>query len=237
MAGTNPLLHIEGLKSQYGEGQVLHGLNLRIANQDVVSLLGRNGAGKSTTIKSIMGMVQVTAGVISFLNTDVTGFKPHKLARMGVGYVPEERRIFASLTVEENLEIAKGIGGPNPWSLEKIMNLFPPLAARKKSMGNQLSGGEQQMLAIARILRQGARLLLLDEPTEGLAPLVVSVINSVIKELKHHDLTVLLVEQNLAFTMEVAHRHYVISKGQIVYEGTSDELRNNLELQKKYLAV
>jgi branched-chain amino acid transport system ATP-binding protein len=156
---------------------------------------------------------------------------------MGIGYVPEERRVFASLNVEENLEIAKGIGGPKPWSLERIMGLFPPLATRKKSMGNQLSGGEQQMLAIARILRQGARLLLLDEPTEGLAPLVVNVINSVIKELKQHDLTVLLVEQNLPFTMEVADRHYVISKGQIVYEGTSDDLKNNLELQKKYLAV
>ena len=235
--GMNVLLRINGLKSGYGEGEVLHGLDLNIARLEVVSLLGRNGAGKSTALKSIMGMVEIISGSVLLLDRDVTRLRPYRLARLGIGYVPEERRIFNSLNVLENLEIATGIGGRAAWTLESVFDLFPSLANRRKSMGGQLSGGEQQMLCIARIVRQGARLLLLDEPTEGLAPLIVKVIHTVVMELKNHDLTVLLVEQNLPFTMSAADRHYIISKGRIVYEGTSQELENNTVAQKKYLAV
>lgn len=233
----NPLLEVRELSAHYGEGQILNGVSLKVFEGEVVSLLGRNGTGKSTTIKSIMGMVSISQGKVLLLGNDVTGFKPHTVARMGLGYVPEERRIFGSLSVLENLEIVAGIGGPSPWPLEKVLELFPVLAHRKKSLGKQLSGGEQQMLAIARVLRQGGRLLLLDEPTEGLAPIVVQAINQVIKELKNAGLTVLLVEQNLLFTMEVGTRHYVISKGRTVYEGSSDDLRVNEEIQKRYLTV
>ncbi len=231
------MLQVEAIKAHYGEGQVLNGISLSVSEGEVVSLLGRNGTGKSTTIKTIMGMVTVSDGRIRFMQQEVTRFRPHKLARLGLGYVPEERRIFGSLTVLENLDIVKGLGGSNSWPLQEVLELFPALAARQRSLGKQLSGGEQQMLAIARILRQGAKLLLLDEPTEGLAPLIVRAINNVIKELKGGGLTVLIVEQNLLFTMEVSNHHYIISKGEIVYEGTSDELSTNIELQKRYLTV
>jgi len=200
LADTNPMLRVKGLKARYGEAQVLNGVTLEIFEGEVVSLLGRNGTGKSTTIKAIMGMVPVNGGDIYFRGREVTGYKPHSLARLGLGYVPEERRIFGSLSVLENLEIVAGIGGAEPWSMEKVLDLFPVLGNRKKHMGKQLSGGEQQMLAMARVLRQGGRLLLLDEPTEGLAPIVVKMIGQVIKELKSAGLTVLLVEQNLLFT-------------------------------------
>jgi branched-chain amino acid transport system ATP-binding protein len=225
------------LRANYGEGEVLGGIDLHIADREVVSLLGRNGAGKSTIVKAIMGMVTVEAGVIRLAGRNVTGFRPHQMARLGLGYVPEERRVFPSLTVLENLEIIKGLAGSKPWSLQRIFELFPSLADRKSQMGGQLSGGEQQMLAIARVLRQGARGLLLDEPTEGLAPMVVSTINSVVKALKDSGLTVLLIEQNLPFTLEVADRHYIVSEGRIVYEGPSAALVENTALQQKYLTV
>lgn len=237
MAGIQPLLIVDRIEAHYGEGIVLNGVSLNVFEGAVASLLGRNGTGKSTTIKAIMGIVPIIGGKIHFDGKDVTGFRPHKLARLGLGYVPEERRIFSSLSVIENLEIIAGIAGSSPWPLEKVFALFPVLAARKKSLGKQLSGGEQQMLAIARILRQDSRLLLLDEPTEGLAPLIVRTINNVIKELKDAGLTVLIVEQNLFFATEVSNHHYIMSKGKIVYEGTSDDLNNSIELQKRYLTV
>lgn len=237
MADTNPMLKVEGLKARYGEAQVLDGVSLEIFEGEVVSLLGRNGTGKSTTIKSIMGMVSVNGGNIYFEGREVTGYKPHTLARLGLGYVPEERRIFGSLSVFENLEIVAGIGGAEPWPIEKVLDLFPVLGHRKKHMGKQLSGGEQQMLAMARVLRQGGRLLLLDEPTEGLAPIVVQMIGQVIKELKNASLTVLLVEQNLLFTMDAAMRHYIISKGKTVFSGKTSELKADNEIQKRYLTV
>ena len=237
MADTNPMLRVKGLKARYGEAQVLNGVTLEILEGEVMSLLGRNGTGKSTTIKAIMGMVPVNGGDIYFRGRDVTGYKPHRLARLGLGYVPEERRIFGSLSVLENLEIVAGMGGAKPWPMEKVLDLFPVLGHRKKHMGKQLSGGEQQMLAMARVLRQGGRLLLLDEPTEGLAPIVVKMIGQVIKELKSAGLTVLLVEQNLLFTMDAATRHYIISKGKTVFSGKTDELKADNEIQKRYLTV
>ena len=237
MVDTNPMLQVKGLKARYGEAQVLNGVTLDVYEGEVVSLLGRNGTGKSTTIKAIMGMVAVNGGNIHFEGREVTRYKPHSLARLGLGYVPEERRIFGSLSVFENLEIVAGIGGAKPWSMEKVLDLFPVLGHRKKHMGKQLSGGEQQMLAMARILRQGGRLLLLDEPTEGLAPIVVQMIGQVIKELKNANLTVLLVEQNLLFTMDAATRHYIISKGKTVFNGKTDDLKTDKEIQKRYLTV
>jgi len=237
LADTSPMLKVKGLKARYGQAQVLNGVSLEIFEGEVVSLLGRNGTGKSTTIKSIMGMVAVNGGSIYFEGRDVTRYKPHSLARLGLGYVPEERRIFGSLSVFENLEIVAGIGGAEPWSVEKVLDLFPVLGHRKKHMGKQLSGGEQQMLAMARVLRQGGRLLLLDEPTEGLAPIVVQMIGQVIKELKNAGLTVLLVEQNLLFTMDAAMRHTIISKGKTVFSGRTSELKADDEIQKRYLTV
>lgn len=237
MADTNPMLRVEGLKARYGEAQVLNGVNLAVSEGEVVSLLGRNGTGKSTTIKAIMGMVSVNGGRVFFRDRDVTGFRPHSLARLGLGYVPEERRIFGSLSVYENLEIVAGLGGAKPWPIDKVLDLFPVLGHRQKHMGKQLSGGEQQMLAMARVLRQGGRLLLLDEPTEGLAPIVVKMIGQVIQELKNTHLTVLLVEQNLLFTMEAATRHYIISKGKTVFSGRTGELKADGEIQKRYLTV
>lgn len=237
MADTNPMLQINGLKARYGEAQVLNGVTLRVFEGEVVSLLGRNGTGKSTTIKAVMGMVAINGGDIYFRDRVVTGYKPHALARLGLGYVPEERRIFGSLSVFENLEIVAGLGGAEPWSIEKVLDLFPVLGHRKKHMGKQLSGGEQQMLAMARVLRQGGRLLLLDEPTEGLAPIVVKMIGQVIKELKNASLTVLLVEQNLLFTMDAAVRHYIISKGKTVYSGKTDALKADGQIQKRYITV
>ena len=231
------MLRVKGLKARYGEAQVLNGVTLEILEGEVVSLLGRNGTGKSTTIKAIMGMVPVNGGDIYFQGREVTGYKPHSLARLGLGYVPEERRIFGSLSVLENLEIVAGMGGAKSWSMEKVLDLFPVLGHRKKHMGKQLSGGEQQMLAMARILRQGGRLLLLDEPTEGLAPIVVQMIGQVINELKSAGLTVLLVEQNLLFTMDAATRHYIISKGKTVFCGKTDELKADNDIQKRYLTV
>ncbi len=237
MADTKPMLRLKGLRARYGEAQVLNGVALEVFEGEVVSLLGRNGTGKSTTIKAIMGMVAVNGGNIYFEGRDVTRYKPHSLARLGLGYVPEERRIFGSLSVFENLEIVVGMGGAEPWSMEKVLDLFPVLGHRTKHMGKQLSGGEQQMLAMARILRQGGKLLLLDEPTEGLAPIVVKMIGQVIKELKNANLTVLLVEQNLLFTMDAATRHYIISKGKTVFTGKTGDLKADKEIQKRYLTV
>lgn len=237
MGNMPSLLKLDNIRARYGESQVLNGVSLEVCTGESVSLLGRNGMGKSTTIKAIMGMLRISGGSIYFDGQDVSFLSPHRLARLGLGYVPEERRIFPSLTVLENLEIVAGIGGPNPWPPKKVFALFPVLEQRKKASGKSLSGGEQQMLAMARVLRQGGIFLLLDEPTEGLAPIIVNVIHDVILELKNAGLTILLVEQNLHFTMSVVNRHFILSKGKIVYEGSSDDLRINKDLQKEYLAV
>jgi branched-chain amino acid transport system ATP-binding protein len=216
MAGPakQAMLSVEHLRASYGESQIVHDVNLEVYEGEVVTLLGRNGAGKTTTLRAIMGMVS-RSGTLRFAGRDLTRLRSHEIARLGIGYVPEERGIYASLTVGENLVLppkvdASGLG------LEEIFTLFPNLRDRRKIQGTSLSGGEQQMLAIARVLRTGARLLLLDEPTEGLAPVIVQQIGRTIAQLKDRGFTIVLVEQNIRFASRIADRHVVIDQGRTV---------------------
>ncbi|MBI5813140.1 MAG: ABC transporter ATP-binding protein [Deinococcota bacterium] len=209
------MLRVQGLKAWYGEAQVLFGVDLEVKEGEAVTLVGRNGAGKTTTLKSIIGLHRSVQGQIQLNGRDLSPLPPHLRARLGLGWVPEDRGIYASLSVEENL-ILPPVVGPEPWSLERIYSLFPRLKERRRHPGSKLSGGEQQMLAIARVLRMGASILLLDEPTEGLAPLLVQQIGTLLSEVKAHGISVLLVEQNLRFASQVADRHYLLSQGQVV---------------------
>lgn len=209
------MLRVQGLKAWYGEAQVLFGVDLEVKEGEAVTLVGRNGAGKTTTLKSIIGLHRSVQGQIQLNGRDLSPLPPHLRARLGLGWVPEDRGIYASLSVEENL-ILPPVVGPEPWSLERIYSLFPRLKERRRHPGSKLSGGEQQMLAIARVLRMGASILLLDEPTEGLAPLLVQQIGTLLSEVKAHGISVLLVEQNLRFAFQVADRHYLLSQGQVV---------------------
>ncbi|MBL8690004.1 MAG: ABC transporter ATP-binding protein [Rhodospirillaceae bacterium] len=231
-----PLLKVAGLNAFYGESHVLHGVDLEVRSGELVTLIGRNGAGKTTTLKSIVGMIADRRGSITLEGRELVDLASHRIARLGLAFCPEERGIFASLDVEENLmlppEIAVGGMG-----LDDIFRLFPNLKERLKSQGTKLSGGEQQMLAIARILRTGARLLLLDEPTEGLAPVIIEQIGAAIGELKAKGFTILLVEQNFRFAAEVADRFYVMEHGRIVDEigiADLDQRRSDIEA---YLGV
>jgi branched-chain amino acid transport system ATP-binding protein len=201
-----------------------------------VALLGRNGVGKSTTIESIIGFVRPRQGRILINNIDVTDFPSHRIARLGVGLVPQGRAIFPTLTVRENITLAAR-NGHDGWKLDRVLATFPQLAARLENLGSQLSGGEQQMLAIARALMTNPRLLLLDEPSEGLAPLIVVEIGQIISELRAQGMTILLVEQNLTLALELADRVYLMSKGRIVFEGMPAELRQQPELMERYLGV
>jgi branched-chain amino acid transport system ATP-binding protein len=210
-----PLLETRDLHAYYGESHVLRGVDLRVDKGEVVTLVGRNGAGKTTTLKSIMGMVAKQTGEIVFDERSIAGQTADKIARRGIGFVPEERGIYATLTVLENLTLP-AIVGTTDWTVDRIFSLFPILRERSKAMGTTLSGGEQQMLAIARVLRSGARLILLDEPTEGLAPVIVDTIGELLLEIKRSGVTVLLVEQNLRFATRVADRHYLMVHGKIV---------------------
>jgi len=232
------VLEIDGLCAGYGQGDVLFDLSLRLAEREAVCLLGRNGAGKSTTLKSIMQLVKPTAGRIRLRGQDITGWPTHKVALAGVGYVAEERRMFPKLTVEENLRVPR-IGGKqdSAWTLERVFDVFPVLQERRRQNAGTLSGGEQQMLAIARTLRGNPSLLLLDEPSEGLAPLIVKELIRQIGQLKGENLTILLSEQNLSFAQALCERVYVIDRGTVVYAGTLAELRGDPELQRKYLAI
>ncbi len=216
-ASTPPLLAVRDLRAWYGDSQALHGVNLHVAEGELVTLLGRNGAGKSTILRSIMGLLERRSGSIQVEGAELIGLKPEQIAHHGLGYCPEERGIFATLNVAENLLLPPVLraGG---MTVEQIYALFPNLAERKRSPGTKLSGGEQQMLAIARILRTGSRLLLLDEPTEGLAPVIVQQIGKVIRGLKERGFTILLVEQNFRFASALADRHYVIENGRVVDE-------------------
>ena len=236
MLDRTPLLTVSDLQAWYGESHVLHGVDIEIREGETVTLLGRNGAGKTTTLRSIIGIVRKRTGAISLRGTDLLKLSPHRVATQGIGYVPEERGIFASLTVEENLmlppQVAKG-GMP----VDEIYRLFPNLLERKTSPGTKLSGGEQQMLAIARILRTGARFILLDEPTEGLAPVIVQRIGEIIQTLKKSGFTVLLVEQNFRFASKLADRHYVMEDGKVVDHFTSGELDQKVDSLHKYLGV
>ncbi len=231
-----PSLKVADLNAWYGESQALHGMGLEVGRGEVVTLLGRNGAGKTTTLRSIMGLLRRKTGTIRFEGEDIAGRLPEAIARRGIAYCPEEHGIFASLTVEENLLLPPVIaeGG---MSVDDIYALFPNIAERRTSQGTKLSGGEQQMLAIARILRTGATLLLLDEPTEGLAPVIVQQIGAVIRKLKERGFTVLLVEQNFRFAAKLADRHYVVEHGHVIDTLSASDVAANLERIQNYLKV
>ena len=234
--GAAPLLAVRDLNAWYGESHVLHGVSFDVAAGEVVTLLGRNGAGKTTTLRSIMGIVPRREGSIAFEGTETSRLLSNRIARLGIAYCPEERGIFASLNVEENLLLPPVVreGG---LSLDEIYELFPNLRERLASQGTKLSGGEQQMLAIGRILRTGARLLLLDEPTEGLAPVIVQQIGRTIGRLKAKGFTILLVEQNFRFAATVADRHYVMDHGRVVDLIPNSELDANMAKLHHYLGV
>jgi branched-chain amino acid transport system ATP-binding protein len=229
------MLKIENLHTYYGNSYILQGISLHVEKGEIVTLLGRNGMGKSTTIKSIIGMVQPRAGKIVFKDREIQNLPSHEIARRGIGLVPEDRRIFPGLTVLENLNLAvRGEGG---WELEKVFEFFPKLKERLNNKGFELSGGEQQMLAIARVLRMKTDLILLDEPTEGLAPLLVRAIEDILKEIKRQGITTLLVEQNSRFVTCVADRHYVICHGRLVYEGSNEDFIKEEEVKREYLGI
>jgi branched-chain amino acid transport system ATP-binding protein len=232
-----PLLAVKDLQAWYGESHILHGVNFDVHEGEVVTLLGRNGAGKTTTLKSVMGIVGQRTGSVRFHNEELIGKSSDKIAKSGIAFCPEERGIFASLNVEENLLLPPQIraGG---LSLEQIFTLFPNLKERLgSSQGTKLSGGEQQMLAIGRILRTGARLLLLDEPTEGLAPVIIQQIGKTIRTLKEQGFTILLVEQNFRFASTVADRYYIMEHGRVVERFQNSELNANLDKLHEYLGV
>ena len=231
-----PLLSIRGLNAWYGESHILHGVEFEVPRGEVVTLLGRNGAGKTTTLKSIMGMVARRKGSVRFEGAETIALTSSRIARLGVAFCPEERGIFASLNVQENLLLPPAVraGG---LTVEQVFELFPNLKERLASQGTKLSGGEQQMLAIGRILRTGARLLLLDEPTEGLAPVIVQQIGHTISRLKAEGFTILLVEQNFRFASRVADRHYVMEGGRMVDMIPNSELESKLDKVHEYLGV
>ncbi len=231
------MLKVKGINTFYGESHILFDVTFGIEKGEAVTLLGRNGAGKTTTVKTIMGMLSPKSGSITYNGVDITGMRPHRVSKMGIGFVPEERRIFPSLTVLENLNFPVWGKGEEGWAIDKVYTFFPVLKTRAANKGSQLSGGEQQMLAIARILRAKMDLVLLDEPTEGLAPLLVRSIGTIIKEIKKSRLTVLLIEQNTRFASDVADRHHILYAGKIVFEGTNEVFVNNQEIQKKFLGV
>jgi branched-chain amino acid transport system ATP-binding protein len=236
--GAQPdvLLAVAGLNAWYGESHVLHGVDFDIRAGEVVTLLGRNGAGKTTTLKSIMGIVPRRSGSITFEGHETIALSSNRIARQGIAYCPEERGIFASLNVEENLLLPPQVR-PGGLSVAQIFELFPNLKERLRSQGTKLSGGEQQMLAIGRILRTGARLLLLDEPTEGLAPVIVQQIGRTIQRLKQEGFTILLVEQNFRFAATVADRHYVMEHGRVVDMIRNADLAANMDKLHDYLGV
>ena len=234
---SEPLLAINDLQAWYGESHILHGVTFEVRAGEVVTLLGRNGAGKTTTLKSIMGIVRNRTGSVCFEGRELIGLSSDRIARAGIAFCPEERGIFASLGVEENLLLPPQVR-PGGLSLEQIFTLFPNLKERLgSSQGTKLSGGEQQMLAIARILRTGARLLLLDEPTEGLAPVIIQQIGRTIGKLKEQGFTILLVEQNFRFASTVADRFYVMEHGRIIDQFANAELDANVEKLHDYLGV
>lgn len=234
-AGT-PMLEVKDLHAFYGESHVLHGVGLHVNQGEVVTLLGRNGAGKTTTMRSIMGIVGKRTGSIRFQGQELIGMAQHRIPWLGIGYVPEERGIFASLTVDENLVLPPKVkdGG---MTIERIYEMFPNLKGRGSTQGTRLSGGEQQMLSIARILRTGATFILLDEPTEGLAPVIIEQIGVAVRALKQAGFTILMVEQNFRFASTIADRHYVMEEGHVVDMIRNDELAQNMDKLHEYLGV
>ena len=232
------LLSVEDIRTAYGLSQVLFGLSLEVEPGECVCLLGRNGVGKSTTLRSIMGLTPPRAGRVVWHGQDVAGWPPYRIARAGIGYVPEDRRIFAELSVWENLDVAaRAARRPGRWTIPRVCDLFPVLAERRNQRGGFLSGGEQQMLTIARALVGNPELLLLDEPSEGLAPLVVTLLREKIAELKAEGLTILLAEQGVAFSLALADRVYVLEKGTVRHAGPAAELREDPVLLDRLLAL
>ena len=236
MSDAARMLELDNVHAYYGDSHVLHGVSLSIGRGEIVSLLGRNGAGKTTTVLAIMGYLPPNPGRIVHAGTDLKGMPPHRIARRGFGFVPQERGIFPSLTVEENLTVAARRNNGR-WSLTDVYALFPRLAERVSNLGFQLSGGEQQMLSIARALMLNPQIILLDEPSEGIAPIIVEEIVGVLRSIRGEGVAVLLVEQNLRVALDLADRHYVMSKGQVCYTGTSAELRHNERVLSDYLSV
>ena len=233
---SSPVLTVRNLEAWYGESHILHGMNFEVRPGEVVTLLGRNGAGKTSTLKSVMGLIGKRTGSVAFEGSEIIRLPAEKIARLGVAFCPEERGIFASLDVKENLLLPpeRITGG---MTLEQIFELFPNLKERLGSQGTKLSGGEQQMLAIARILRTGARFLMLDEPTEGLAPVIIQQIGKMIARLKAEGFTILLVEQNFRFASTVADRFYIVEHGRIIDTFANSELQANMEKLHTYLGV
>ena len=237
------LLEVQNLNTYYGTSHVLQGISLTVEKGEMVALLGRNGMGKSTTLKTIMGLVKPKSGSVSFQEKDITGYPPYKVARTGIGYVPEDRRIFPNLSVLDNLEI--GIKGgkiadpnnPNAWTVDRIFRHFPMLQKRVNQQGRLLSGGEQQMLTIGRSLMGNPDLLLVDEPTEGLAPLLVKEVRDILKEINNAGVSILLVEHNIKVAMSLADRVYLMGKAHIGFAGTIEELQAHPEARTKYLEV
>ena len=234
------LLEIKDLNTFYEQSHILQGVSLGIDRGEIVCLLGRNGVGKTTTLKSVIGFVKLRSGQVLFKGQNIAGFPPHAIAKLGVGFVPEDRRIFPTLTVRENLIMGIKPGQKSNgegWTIEKVYKYFPALQARDKQKGGHLSGGEQQMLTIARTLMGNPEVLLIDEPTEGLAPKIVETVEQVIQDIHQHDVPILLVEQNMRVALRLAGRIYVMSKGKIVFQGTSQELKEAHEVRQKYLEV
>ena len=230
------LIEVNGLNSYYGDSHTLFDIDMRVERHEVVALLGRNGAGKSTTLKSLMGVVTPRSGTVRFDGIDIAGLRSHKIAQAGMQLVHEERRIFGSLSVEENIIIA-GITADKRWPITRIYEMFPRLKERRANRGHELSGGEQQMLAIARALVRDPKVILLDEPFEGLAPVIVRDLVKACRDLAAAGQTIVLVEQNLAATLALAQRIYIINNGHIVHEGPAQELKAQPELLQRYLGV
>ena len=236
MSNTTPAIRLQDVHSWYGESHIMHGVNLEVMPGEVVALLGRNGAGRTTTLRAIMGLVGRRTGLIQINGVETVKLAPHQIARLGLGYCPEERAIMTSLTCQENLMLPPKVaeGG---MSVDELYDMFPNLKARKNSPGGRLSGGEQQMLAVARILRTGAKTLLLDEISEGLAPVIVQALARMIRELRSRGFTVLMVEQNFRFAAPLADRFYIMERGLIVREFSAAELQDNMHMLHEYLGV
>jgi branched-chain amino acid transport system ATP-binding protein len=237
MSTLGPLLEVEDVHTAYGLSRVLFGVSLTVGVGECVALLGRNGVGKTTTMRSIMGLTPPARGKILWRGKSIRGKSPHQIAKQGIGFVPEDRRIFAELSVWENLDVASRGGGANGWTVERVYTLFPKLRELSHRQGGYLSGGEQQMLTIARTLMGNPTLLLLDEPSEGLAPLIVDYLKDQIAGLKSAGLSILLAEQNVEFSLDLADRVYILEKGEIRYTGTAAQLRDNEAVRHQYLAL
>lgn len=233
------LLQVKGINTYYGLSHILFDVSLEVDRGEVVVLLGRNGAGKTTTMRSIMGLTAPKSGTVTYRGQDITGLSPYKTARLGMGFVPEDRRIFPDLTVRANLEVGlkKSKNNDNKWTFDRVFDLFPRLKELSRRRGGTLSGGEQQMLTIARTLMGNPDLLLLDEPSEGLAPIIVKSLGEFIDRIKQEGMTVLLSEQNVKFSLKHSDRAYIVDSGHIKYQGSIKDLENDEDVKKRYLAV